>query len=182
VLTARTIASLGAFKRGLEGLAQPLPLAPVNRMSGLIEIIAAPPYGGRAELDTLASSLSLGINHLFPIAEALHLLEFAEIKNGALKLTAAGTVFARGDIEARKELFREHLLRFVPITAHICRVLHERKARRAPKMRFEAELEDHLTRREAERTLRAVTAWGRYAELFAYDDRTHTFSAITNAE
>ena len=33
-------------------------------------------------------------------------------------------------------------------------------------MRFEAELEDHLTRRDAERTLRAVTAWGRYAELF----------------
>ena len=43
-------------------------------------------------------------------------------------------------------------------------------------MKFEAELEDHLTRREAERTLRAVTAWGRYAELFAYDDRTpHVF-------
>ncbi len=34
-------------------------------------------------------------------------------------------------------------------------------------MRFEAELEDHLTRREAERTLRAVTVGGRYAELFA---------------
>ena len=45
-------------------------------------------------------------------------------------------------------------------------------------MRFEAELEDHLTRRDAERTLRAVTAWGRYTELFAYDDRTHTFSEI----
>jgi hypothetical protein len=52
----------------------------------------------------------------------------------------------------------------------------------APKMRFEAELEDHLTRRDAERTLRAVTAWGRYTELFAYDDRTHTFSEITKAE
>ena len=49
-------------------------------------------------------------------------------------------------------------------------------------MRFKAELEDHLTRRDAERTLRAVTAWGRYTELFAYDDRTHTFSEITKAE
>jgi NitT/TauT family transport system ATP-binding protein len=49
-------------------------------------------------------------------------------------------------------------------------------------MRFETELEDHLTRREAERTLRAVTVWGRYAELIAYDDRTHSFSAIAKAE
>jgi len=180
-LTARTIASLGAFKRSHEGWAQPLPLAPVNRMNGLIEIVAAPPFGGRARLETLANSLSLAVNDLFPIAEALHILEFAEIKDGALKLTAAGSVFAHGNTDARKKLLREHLLSFVPITAHICRVLHERKGHRAPRMRFEAELEDHLTRREAERTLRAVTAWGRYAELFAYDDRTRMFSAIAKA-
>ena len=133
------------------------------------------------ELGTLASSLSLAVNDLFPIAEALHILEFAEVKNGALKLTAAGTVFAHGNTDPRKKLLREHLLRFVPITAHICRVLHERKGHRAPRMRFEAELEDHLTRREAEKTLRAVTAWGRYAELFGYDDRTHTFFTIVKA-
>ncbi len=149
-------------------------------MSGLIEIIEAPPYGGRAELDTLASSLSLEINDLFPIAEALHILEFAELKDGALKLTAAGHVFERSNTEERKRLFREHLLRFVPLTAHVYRVLHEREGRRAPRTRFEVELEDHLTHQEAERTLRAATAWGRYAELFAYDDKTRTFSAIVN--
>ena len=54
----------------MDGVAQPLPRASVNRMSGLIEILAAPPYGGQAELDTLASSLSLEVNDLFPIAEA----------------------------------------------------------------------------------------------------------------
>jgi NitT/TauT family transport system ATP-binding protein len=179
VLTARTIASLGALKQTHE-LSQLLPRASVNRMSGLIEIIDAPPYGGRAELDTLASSLSLEINHLFPIAEGLHILEFAELKDGALKLTTAGQVFARSKTEERKRIFAEHLLQFVPLTAHICRVLHEREGRRAPRMRFDLELEDHLTHREAERTLRAVTAWGRYAELFAYDDKTGTFSAISN--
>ena len=180
VLTARTIASLGALKQAHEGLAQPLPRASVNRMSGLIEILAAPPHSGRAELDTLASSLSLEINDLFPIAEGLHILEFAELKDGALKLTAAGNVFARSDTEERKRLFREHLLQFVPLAAHICRVLREREARQAPRMRFEVELEDHLTHQDAENTLRAVTAWGRYAELFAYDDETRTFALIGN--
>ena len=181
VLTARTIASLGALKQA-HGHVQPLPPAPVSRMSGLIEILEAPPYRGQAELDILASSLSLDINHLFPIAEALHILEFAELKDGALKLTAAGHVFARSNIDERKRLFREHLLRFVPLTAHICRVLHERGSRGAPRLRFDIELEDHLTHREAERTLRAATAWGRYAELFAYDDKTGTFSTIPSAE
>jgi NitT/TauT family transport system ATP-binding protein len=180
VLTARTIASLGALKQAHEGLAQPLPRASVNRMSGLIEILAAPPHSDRAELDTLASSLSLEINDLFPIAEGLHILEFAELKDGALKLTAAGNVFARSDTDERKRLFREHLLQFVPLAAHICRVLREREARQAPRMRFEVELEDHLTHQDAENTLRAVTAWGRYAELFAYDDETRTFALIGN--
>ncbi len=181
VLTARTIASLRALKQTHEGLAQPLPRASVNRMSGLIEILAMPPHNGQAELDTLASSLSLEINDLFPIAEGLHILEFAELKDGALKLTAAGHVFARSDTDGRKRLFREHLLRFVPLTAHICRVLQEREGRRTPRLRFEVELEDHLNRHDAERTLRALTAWGRYAELFDYDDKTRAFSTLSHA-
>jgi NitT/TauT family transport system ATP-binding protein len=181
VLTARTVASIGAFKKTHEGRVQPLPRAAVNRMSGLIAILAAPPYDGRAELDTLASTLALKVDELFPIAEGLHILEFAELKDGALKLTAAGHVFARSDTDGRKKLFREHLLRFVPLTAHIYRVLQERDGRSAPRMRFEVELEDHLNRHDAERTLRAATAWGRYAELFGYDDKTRAFSAMPHA-
>jgi len=181
VLTARTIASLGALKQAHEGLAQPLPAASVNRMSGLIEILAAPPHNGRSELDTLASSLALEVDNLFPIAEGLHILEFAELKDGALSLTTAGLVFARAGTDERKRLFHEHLLRFVPLSAHICRVLRERQGRRAPRLRFEVELEDHLMRHDAEQTLRAVTAWGRYAELFAYDDKTKTYSAVAAA-
>jgi len=180
VLTARTIASLGAAKQ-VHALVQPLPRASVNRMSGLIEILAAAPYNGQAELDALASSLALEINDLFPIAEALHILEFAELKDGALKLTTAGHVFARSNTDERKRLFREHLLRFVPLTAHICRILQERQGRGAPRARFEVELEDHLNRHDAERTLRAATAWGRYAELFGYDDKSRAFSAMAPA-
>jgi NitT/TauT family transport system ATP-binding protein len=178
VLTARTVASIGALGQVHGGIVQPLPQASVNRISGLVERLAAPPYNGQAELATLASALALEVDDLFPIAEALHILEFAELKDGALKLTAAGRVFAHNDTEERKRLFREHLLRFVPLAAHICRVLGERTGHRAPRKRFQIELEDHLTSHDAERTLRAATAWGRYAELFAYDDKTRMFSAV----
>ena len=178
VLTARTIESIGALKQVHGGLAQPLPQASVNRMSGLIERLVAPPYDGEADLGALASSLVLEVDDLFPIAEALHMLEFAELKDGTLKLTAAGRVFAHSDTEQRKLLFREHLLRFVPLAGHICRILQERNDHRAPRMRFEIELEDHLTRRDSRRTLGVATAWGRYAELFSYDDKIGMFSTI----
>ena len=63
----------------------------------------------------------------------------------------------------------------MPIASHIHRVLAEREGHWAPHLRFKAELEDHLTARDAERTLGAVIGWARYAELFGYDARLRRF-------
>ena len=67
--------------------------------------------------------------------------------------------------------------RFVPLAAHICRILRERNGRQAPRRRFGVELEDHLTEGQARKRC-APSQLGRYAELFAYDDKTQTFSLI----
>ena len=75
-----------------------------------------------------------------------------------------------------REIFARHLLCYVPLAAQVRRVLDERASHRAPKSRFSDELEDHMSPDAAEQTLRAVISWGRYAEVFAYDDRTETFS------
>jgi NitT/TauT family transport system ATP-binding protein len=123
----------------------------------------------------MAGALALDINDIFPVAAALHILQFAELKEGAITLTASGRLFAESGTEERKRLFREHLLRFVPLAARIHQVLDEREDHEAPRARFEYELQDHLPPREAETTLRAAIDWGRYAELFTYDDRTRTF-------
>jgi NitT/TauT family transport system ATP-binding protein len=171
ILTSRAAESIGAQGRGL---VQSLPLVSVGRIIGLIDALASR-HDGHAELARIAGSLAIDIKDLFPVAESLHVLELAELRDGAIRLTAAGRVFADGGPEERKRLFREHLLRFVPLAAHIRQVLDERKGHAAPRARFEFELQDHLNRRDAERTLRAAIGWGRYAELFTYHDGTRTF-------
>jgi len=175
VLTSRMAEAIGAQSQIHGGLVQLLPDASINRISGFIETLASPPYGGCGELARIAASLAYEINDLFPVAAALHILEFAEIKERAIKLTAAGRVFAQSDTDERKGLFREHLLRFVPLAAHIRQVLDEREGHRAPRERFELELQDHLNKDDAEKTLRVAIDWGRYAELFSYDDLTRMF-------
>ena len=60
--------------------------------------------------------------------------------------------------------------------AHIRHVLQERANHMAPKSRFFDELEDHMSAEDVELTLRAVIGWGRYGEVFAYDDDSGTFS------
>lgn len=73
-------------------------------------------------------------------------------------------------------MFAEHLVRSVPLAARIRRVLNERPGHRAPRVRFEQELEDFLSDNAAEETLDAVITWGRYAEIFSYNDQAETFS------
>ena len=124
----------------------------------------------------LADELHLEADELFPVSDALQLLRFAEIEGGDIKLTDVGKQFAELGTDDRKRLFQRQLLSYVPLAAHIRHVLQGRTNHTAPKSRFFGELEDHMSTEDAELTLRAVTAWGRYAEVFAYDDDSGTFS------
>jgi NitT/TauT family transport system ATP-binding protein len=153
-----------------------LPRVSANLFSGLIETLAAAPYNGKADLPVLADELHMEGDELFPVAEAMQMFHFAEVEGGDIKLTDTGKQFAELGMDDRKKLFQRQLLTYVPLAAHIRRVLQERTNHVAPKSRFLDELEDHMSTEDAEHTLRAVTAWGRFAEMFAYDDDSGTFS------
>jgi NitT/TauT family transport system ATP-binding protein len=43
-------------------------------------------------------------------------------------------------------------------------------------VRFRDELEDHMSPEYAAATLRVAISWGRYAELFSYDEEAEQFS------
>jgi len=153
-----------------------LPRVSANLFSGLIETLAAEPYRGKADLPVLADELHMEVDELFPVAEAMQMFHFAEIEGGDIRLTDAGKQFAELGIDDRKKLFQRQLMAYVPLATHIRRVLQDRANHVAPKSRFLDELEDHMSTEDAEHTLRAITAWGRYAEVFAYDDDSGTFS------
>nr|WP_244112024.1 AAA-associated domain-containing protein [Burkholderia diffusa] len=72
------------------------------------------PCGGsarRALLGTIASALALRTDALYSTAAALDLLAFAEWRDRSIRLSAAGHVFAQSDDDARRCLFREHVVR-----------------------------------------------------------------------
>jgi NitT/TauT family transport system ATP-binding protein len=158
------------------GIEMALPRASANLLAGLIENLAAAPYNGKADLPVIASALHMEVDDLFPVAEALQLLRFAEIEGGDIRLTDNGKQFAEGGTDDRKKLFQRQLLAYVPLAAHIRRVLQERANHTAPRSRFRDELEDHVTAESARQTLQSVVAWARFSEAFAYDARSETFS------
>jgi NitT/TauT family transport system ATP-binding protein len=103
-------------------------------------------------------------------------LRFAELEEGDIKLTPAGARFADLETDARKKLFGDHLLAYLPLAARIKSVLEERPSHTARATRFLEELEDHMSEEYAERTLKSVITWGRYGEVFAYDETSETLS------
>jgi NitT/TauT family transport system ATP-binding protein len=153
-----------------------LPRVSANLLSGFLETLAGAPYNGKADLPIIAELLHLEGDDLFPVADALQILHLAESEGGDIKLTEVGKQFVDAETDERKKIFQRQLLIYVPLAAHIRRVLQERANHEASKHRFFDELEDHMSTEDAEQTLRSVTAWARYAEAFAYDDDSQTFS------
>ncbi|PUA16496.1 AAA-associated domain-containing protein [Glaciimonas sp. PCH181] len=147
-----------------------------NLMAGLLETLAAAPYCGRADMPEISAHLHLEIDDLFPVAEILHYLGFAEMTEGDITLTTLGMEFAEYGVQQRKQVFAQQLLRQVPLAARIKSILQERKGQRAPRARFQQELEDYLSDEAAEETIDAIIRWGRYAEIFSYDDKREIFS------
>ena len=146
-----------------------------NLLAGLAETLAAPPYGGRADLPALSASLQLELDDLLPLGEAMQLLGLGVLEEGDLRLTDQGRRFVDADTDARKTGFAAAFRANVPLAAQIRRVLDERPSHRAPAIRFRDELQDFMSPDYAEETLETAIAWGRYAELYGYDEEADQF-------
>ena len=158
------------------GIGMTLEQVSTNLLAGLMEALMRPPFDGKADLPEIGDELSMEVDELFPLAETLQLLGFADVAHGDIRLTEDGKTFVDMDVDARKKLFREHLVARVPLAAMIRRVLDERSTHRAPYRRFSEELEDFMSEEFADETLAALIDWGRYAELFAFDEQSQSFS------
>ncbi len=158
------------------GIGMALPQVSTNTLAGLMEAVAAPPYEGTADLAALAHETQYEADELFPVAEVLQLFRFAELEGGQLTLTPEARRFVDADVDGRKRLFAQHFLNYVPLAAHIRRVLDDRPGKVAPARRFRDEIEDLMSEDYAEQTLKTIIQWGRYAEVFAFDEAADQFS------
>ncbi len=158
------------------GIGHRLPGANVQQMLGVLDHVREESGTERMELAELADELEMEVDELFPLVEALELLGFATVGGGAIRLTGLGRVFLEADILERKVIFGRALLERVPLARHITAAIGSEPGHRVDEDRFLTELNEFLTDEEAERVLEVVVAWGRYAEIFAYDYDSGAFS------
>lgn len=149
------------------GLGYRLPDVEPSELSGLIETMKS--FEERIDLPELADELMMNVDDLFPILETLEVLGFAKVLDGDIQLSDLGKQFSEADLQERKRLFAKQLLEQVPLARYIRKILDDKSGHRVSEERFLSKLEDYLSEKEADRVLRTMIDWGRYAELFAYD-------------
>ncbi|MDP3559531.1 MAG: nitrate/sulfonate/bicarbonate ABC transporter ATP-binding protein [Legionellaceae bacterium] len=162
------------FRERRLGLGYRLPEVEPSEFTGLLETMMT--FEDTIDLPELADEIMMHIDDLFPILETLEVLGFAKVLDGDIQITALGKSFAEADLHTRKHYFAGQLLENIPLARHICRVLDEKEGHKVSEERFLSKLEDYFSEKEAERVLRTMIDWGRYAEIFAYDFNTGILS------
>ena len=155
-----------------------LPDVEPSELSGLIETLVETSGTSEEQMDLpeLADELMMNVDDLFPILETLEVLGFAQVIDGDIILTPLGKQFSDADLQARKQIFAKRLLETIPLASYIRRILDEKNTHRVSEERFLTKLEDYLSEKEAERVLKTMIDWGRYAEIFAYDAKAGVLS------
>ncbi|MDH0867319.1 nitrate/sulfonate/bicarbonate ABC transporter ATP-binding protein [Mitsuaria sp. GD03876] len=153
-------------------LAERLPAADVARMDGLLELLAEPPFDGRADLPQLCEEAGLPDSELLPVAHALALLGLAQLDHGDLQLTPLGRRYVEGPHGLRRDLFGQQLMTHVPLIAHIRHSLEQEPNGVMPDKPVLRLLSEHLDDTEADAVLQTAVTWARHGEVFEYDYNT----------
>ncbi len=147
---------------------QVLPDVEIDEMVGLLQYLSG--IGGRADLRQLSGDLQIRSDDLLEIVETADLLGFADISEREVFLTPDGERLAAADVEEEKTLFRQHVVEQIALIHHIVRELEAAPHHTLEGEKILEELEASFTSEEAVRQFDTGISWGRYAELFSYDD------------
>ncbi len=145
-----------------------LPHVPINQIAGLTEQINAEP-DARADVYQLSPLIGLPFGKLLPVVDAVELLGLVTVDAGDLTLTPLGKQFAEADIQTRKTIFATQIRR-VPLISWIEQMLTSADLHRLDKDVIVAALALDFNPVEAPQQLITAINWGRYAEMFGFDE------------
>ncbi len=146
-----------------------IPQVRIGSIAGLLELLEDL---HEQDLYRLGQDLQLEVDDILPIVEAAKLMDLVTLNEGAIGLTNKGREFIAGSIDERKQIFQDRLIANVSIVQQIRILLQAKRDRKLPEELILDLLEAHFSPKEAERQLKTAIDWGRYAELYSYDEPT----------
>jgi NitT/TauT family transport system ATP-binding protein len=146
---------------------QSLPHVRIGSIAGLLELLE-----DRQEKDLyrLGQELQLEVDDILPIVEAAKLMDLVSVQEGDINLSSIGRQFIDGTIDERKQIVKAQLLAHIRLVQQIYRLCQAKRNQRLPEELILDILESNFSPQEAKRQLDTAIDWGRYAELYSYDE------------
>lgn len=145
----------------------------IGALTGFLELLAD--FKEKQDLYAFAEELSMEIDDFVPIVDSASLLQFAKVENGDIELTPRGYEFAEASVLDRKQIFREQFVANVPLARKILHVLESKSNHHMNYEFFEDMLEKYFSAENVEKQIDTLIDWGRYSELFAYNEVSGQF-------
>ena len=149
-----------------------LPQVGISEVLGLVELLKS--KGGREDIYKLASELKMEFGDTLAVIKAAELLGLVNTPGGDVVIEPLGENLTRSRINARKIIIQEQLVK-LPVFKKLSEFLHEKDDHQANRDQVLEKLAELIPNENVEQTFKTLVNWGRYAELFGYNDDSQTF-------
>jgi NitT/TauT family transport system ATP-binding protein len=146
---------------------EPLPSVNLGEVFGLLEVIRD--TRGQMDVFRLDSLTDYDFGHTLAVVKAGEMLELLDTPKNMVLLTLLGKQFLDADINARKLILKTQLQK-LGVFRFVVQILAEARDKRLPEDVVQEELAVRLPTEDTELLFKTLVAWGRFAELFRYED------------
>jgi len=149
-----------------------LPQIEISEILGLVELLKS--KGGREDIYKLASELQMEFGDTLAVIRAAELMGLVRTPGGDVEVDSVGELITQARISDRKAIIHDQLQK-LPLFKTVSDYLAEKEDHRALRDEVLDKLAEILPNENAEQTFGMLVQWGRYAELFGYNDDSETF-------
>ena len=153
----------------------PIPLVSVSEIIGLLEVLDD--NKGRLELFELSDRIKRDFGKTISIALAAEMLGFVDTPRHDVIFTALGKKFLNADVNERKLIFKDQILK-IPIIRSVVDLVNQSEDGVITREECEDFLADKLPNERPEELFETIVNFTLYAELLDYDSRDEELSLI----
>jgi NitT/TauT family transport system ATP-binding protein len=149
-----------------------VPHAGISEILGLVEILKS--KGGTEDIYKLAAELQMEFGEMLNVIKGAEIIGLVHTPGGDVVLEPLGAKIAKAKIAEKKDLIGEQIKK-VPVFRKIRDFLNEREDHQARRDEVLEKLAELIPNENAEQSFSTIVNWGRYSELFGYNDDSETF-------
>lgn len=151
---------------------EPLPATGISEILGLLELLKH--KGGKEDIYKLAAELKMEFGDTLTVIRGAEMLGLVHTPTGDVVLEALGKKVTQSKISQKKTLLKSQMEK-LPVFGRVVEFLKEKEDHHATRDQVLEKLAELIPNEHADQSFFTLINWGRYAELFGYNDDRQTF-------